>query len=72
MTSNRKENGRDRREIWKKRGREISCRRLCDKLIFVISGLRHGIDEIFALLGCYAVYIGTCVPTFRDNLSVTS
>ena len=29
---------------------------------------RRRINEIFALLGCYAAYIGNYLPTFRDNL----
>jgi len=28
------------------------------------------ISEAFALLGRYAAYVGSCVPTFRNNLSV--
>jgi hypothetical protein len=28
--------------------------------------------EIFALLGCYAVKIGSYLPTFQDNLSFPS
>ena len=27
-------------------------------------------NGIFALLGYYASFIGSCVPTFRDNVSV--
>jgi len=30
------------------------------------------VNEIFALLGCYAAYIGSWLQTFRDNLSVPS
>ena len=26
--------------------------------------------EVFALLGCYAVLVASCLPTFRDRLSV--
>jgi hypothetical protein len=37
----------------------------------VISSFRRGVDEVFAVLGCYAVYAG-CLPTFRDGLSVPS
>ena len=29
----------------------------------------HVVDEVFALLGCYAAYVGSCSPTFRDGLS---
>jgi len=38
----------------------------------VISGICRGINEIFFLLGCYAVLIGIYLSTFRDGLSVTS
>jgi hypothetical protein len=38
----------------------------------VISGFRCGVNEIFALVGCYAAQIGSQLPTFRDNLSVPS
>jgi len=38
----------------------------------VISGFRCEVDEICALLGYYSVYGGSSLPTFRDNLSVTS
>jgi hypothetical protein len=34
--------------------------------------LRHGVDEVFALLSCYAAYVGSFLPTFRDSLSVPS
>lgn len=30
------------------------------------------IVEVLALLGCYAACVDTCVPTFRDSLSVPS
>jgi len=36
----------------------------------VISGFRRGVNEIYALLGSYAAWIGNYVPTFRDSLSV--
>jgi hypothetical protein len=36
----------------------------------VISGFRRDIDEIRALLGCYAASSGNPLPTFPDNLSV--
>jgi hypothetical protein len=35
----------------------------------VISGFCRCVNEIFALLGCYAAYIGSELPTFRDYLS---
>ena len=28
--------------------------------------------EVFAVLRCYAAYVGSYVPTFRDNLSAPS
>jgi hypothetical protein len=40
-------------------------------LIFVISGFRRDVDEISALLGCYAVLSGSSVLTFRDMLLVS-
>jgi hypothetical protein len=38
----------------------------------LISGFRHDVDEICALLGYYAAYSGNSLPTFRDNLPVLS
>jgi len=38
----------------------------------MISGLHHGINEILTLLGCYAASIRSHLPTFWENLSVTS
>jgi hypothetical protein len=38
----------------------------------VISGSRRNVNEICALLGYYAAYSGSSVPTFRYNLSVPS
>jgi hypothetical protein len=38
----------------------------------VNSGFRHSVNEIFALLRCYAALIGNLLPTFLDNLSVLS
>jgi len=35
----------------------------------VISAFRPVVDEICALLGCYAAYSDNSLPTFRDNLS---
>ena len=40
--------------------------------LYVISGSRRGVDEIFALLGHYAPLSGCSLPTFRDNISVPS
>jgi len=39
---------------------------------YEIWGLRRGVVEAFALLGCYAAYVGSCLPTFRDSLSIPS
>ena len=36
------------------------------------SSSRCVVNEIFALLGCYAAYVGSWLQTFRDNLSVPS
>jgi hypothetical protein len=33
----------------------------------VISGFSRGVNEIHDLLGCYAVYNGSFLPTFRDK-----
>ena len=38
----------------------------------VISGFRHEVEEHYTLLGYYAAYCGNSLPTFRDNLSVSS
>jgi hypothetical protein len=38
----------------------------------LISGFRHDVDDICALLGYYATSCGNCLPTFRDNVSVPS
>ena len=35
-------------------------------------GFRSGVDEVFALLGCYTVYVCSCLPTFRGSLSAQS
>jgi len=36
------------------------CLRMCD----MISGFCCGVNEIFTLLGCYAVWIGGWLPSF--------
>jgi hypothetical protein len=36
----------------------------------MISGFRHDVDEICALLGFYAASSGNPLPTFRDNMLV--
>jgi len=38
----------------------------------VISGSRREVDENYALLGYYAASSDNALPTFRDNLWVTS
>jgi len=38
--------------------------------VIMISGFRHEVEEICALLGCYAASSSDSLPTFRDNLSV--
>jgi hypothetical protein len=38
----------------------------------VISDFRCEVDENSSLLPCYAAYSGNSLPTFRDNLSVSS
>jgi len=35
-----------------------------------ISGLRCSVIQGLALLGRYAVYVGSCLPTYRNSLSV--
>ena len=47
-------------------------RKLKSASLGVISGFRHGADELCALLGSYAPWIGNSVPAFRDNLSIPS
>ena len=34
---------------------------------WLIPGFRRGINEVFALMGCYIVLIGSWLPTFRDR-----
>ena len=38
----------------------------------LILGFRRDVDEICGLLGYYAASCGNCLPTFQDNVSVTS
>jgi hypothetical protein len=40
-------------------------------LVCMISGFRRGENQILALLGCYAPYVGIYLPTFRNNLLVS-
>jgi len=37
-----------------------------------ISGFCHSKEEVFTLFSCYIVYIGSCLPTFWDNLLIPS
>ena len=37
-----------------------------------ISFFRRGVDEVFAFLGHYVVYVGSCLLTLRCSLSVLS
>jgi hypothetical protein len=39
------------------------------QLLCLTSGFRRGVNEIFALLGCYAALIGSYLVTFQVNLS---
>jgi len=39
---------------------------------FKISGFHHSVDEVFTLLGCYIVYVDSCLLTFQDSLLVPS
>jgi hypothetical protein len=41
---------------------------LCSIFVCEISGFHHGVVEAFALLGCYAAYVGSWLLTFEDNL----
>jgi len=36
------------------------------------SDFRRRAGESFSLPGCYAVYVGSCLPTSRDNICVPS
>ena len=49
-------------DTWQYFGGKLAC--------IVISGFRRDVDEICALLGCYAALSDSSVPTFRDNISV--
>jgi hypothetical protein len=46
--------------------------RISSNVSCVVSGFRRDVDEICALLGCYAASSGNPLPTFRDNVSVPS
>jgi len=38
----------------------------------VLKGIdsKYIVNKTLAILGCYAAYVGSCLPTFRDDLSV--
>jgi len=38
----------------------------CERL----GAFRCGVAEVFALLRCYVVYSGCCLPTAQNNLTV--
>jgi len=38
----------------------------------MIAGFTRSVNEVCALLGFYAAQNGSLLPTFRDNLSVSS
>ena len=42
------------------------------EIVCEISGSRRHVVETFALLGSHIVYVGSCLPTFRDSFSVSS
>jgi hypothetical protein len=37
-----------------------------------VSDLSYRVAKVLSLLGCYVAYVGTCLPTFRDSVSVPS
>ena len=43
-----------------------------ERILFEISGSLHGVDELFALLGCYTPYVSTCLTKFWDSLWICS
>jgi hypothetical protein len=45
---------------------------LVNAVMKAISDFRHDVNEISALLGCYAALSGIFMPTLRDNLSAPS
>ena len=36
--------------------------------LFKILGFYRDIDEAFAVMGSYAMYVGSCIPTFWESL----
>jgi len=37
-------------------------------IFWKIPGLHIGVNEVFALLGCYVAYVNCCLPTCRYRL----
>ena len=37
-----------------------------------IPGFRRGVVEVLVLLCCYLAYLGSCLSTFQDRLTVPS
>jgi len=57
--------GRTEREVWL----QICIGLHVKYLLFLISGFRRKVNEIWALLAYYAANYGNFLSTFRDNLS---
>jgi hypothetical protein len=38
----------------------------------ICNSSRWNSSTAFSLLGCYAIYVGSCLPTFQDSISVPS
>jgi hypothetical protein len=41
-----------------------------EKIFCEMSVFRRGVVEAFALLGCYAAYVGSYLPEFRNSVSM--
>ena len=41
-----------------------------NSFLCMISGFHRGVNQVFAIIGWKAVFIGSCLPTFRGSLSV--
>jgi hypothetical protein len=41
---------------------------LCKVLLCEVAGFRRRVVETFAVLGCYAAYVGSWLPTFRSDI----
>jgi hypothetical protein len=44
---------------------QSSCSGFCE-----VSGFHRATCEVLALPGFYSAYVGSCLPTFRDSLTV--